>query len=698
MSLDPYASCPCGSGKKFKWCCHAIHERIERADRLDEDGQHEAALRLIEEVVQENPTNPEAWGRKARLLYQNDRAEEAEKALDEALKVNPNYPYGLYMRGLFRQFEGEIAGSLLLFRRAAEAYDPQAKQILAEIQARIFECEMKLQHPIAARLALEKAYSLAPTEELRSGLHGIFGEENPKLPAAARKEYAFLPSAAGASPERRSRWEQALSKAATGKLTDAVSGFGQLLQEDENDAAAWYDLGLCQAWQGHNKAAVEALSRYVALEGDEERAAQAWTLAEVLRCGQGVEDQADWVEHSAVMPLSNPQAFVNHLGELQKEEILLAPRVDEEQGILQAVLAEKPGPALTAEQEARQHLRLGAYLILIGNVLRLWNVDRSALERTVQRLQDKLGQVLGPVHKAEGPARYHDVLSGALIFPKGVSDEATFENTIRAHLENYFEETWLQQPLKGMDGNSPIDAAGHPVLRKKLRGTVAFLEECAALSRYPYDFDRLRRKLGLQEGGPAAAPTPGGEANIAAMGAPELAGLAAESLSDSQLDLAFRTALQVDAKELAGNFAAVLTERPPQPDSPDRWALFHHLIQQSVSRGDLDAALSHLEAGQKHDCEHNEGRRRNDYELRRGQLHARRGDIEQAQDVFDRLIARVPDELKVRGSAVEAMLSARQGKRALGYAEAALEKARQRNDRDMEGYFLELSEAARKQG
>ena len=31
MALDPYASCPCGSGKKFKWCCQPIHVQIDRA-------------------------------------------------------------------------------------------------------------------------------------------------------------------------------------------------------------------------------------------------------------------------------------------------------------------------------------------------------------------------------------------------------------------------------------------------------------------------------------------------------------------------------------------------------------------------------------------------------------------------------------------------------------------------------------------
>jgi predicted Zn-dependent protease len=122
------------------------------------------------------------------------------------------------------------------------------------------------------------------------------------------------------------------------------------------------------------------------------------------------------------------------------------------------------------------------------------------------------------------------------------------------------------------------------------------------------------------------------------------------------------------------------------------------MIQMDLEERDFDAALGHVDEGEKDDCEHNEGRRRNEYELRRGQVQVKRGELDAAQDVFERLIARVPDQLKFRGSAAEAMLSARQPARAAKLAADGLTQARKQNDRDSEQYFLELSEAARKQG
>src|SRR5713226_7963784 len=101
MAFDPYASCPCGSGEKFKWCCQPIHVEIDKAFRQDAEGQHEAALRVMDQLTAEHGSNPEAWGRKAQLLYQNGKVDEAEAALQKAFEVNPNYAFGYLLRGMF---------------------------------------------------------------------------------------------------------------------------------------------------------------------------------------------------------------------------------------------------------------------------------------------------------------------------------------------------------------------------------------------------------------------------------------------------------------------------------------------------------------------------------------------------------------------------------------------------------------------
>jgi tetratricopeptide (TPR) repeat protein len=699
MMNDPYAPCPCGSGKKFKWCCQPIHEEIAEIFGMDEGGQHEAAQLAMDALVAKHADNPEAWGRKAQLLFQNEKPEESEKALDKAFELFPNYPFGFFLKARFRLYEGEIGGALLLLRKAAEHYDPTAADILAQIYVEIFDCEMKLNHPIAAHAAAELAIRFSPANEnLRQGIVAVFGADNPNLPASARQGYVFHGLPATASPERRETWAAALKTTATGKLTDAVRAFEQLTQGDNVEAAAWYNLALSHAWLGNNQPAVDALDKYVAAETDEARAAQGWALAEVLRFGQGMEDQADTVEHTIAFGVRDPKAFVGELGELERAGLLTGTRVNEQEGVLSSIILETPGPALTPELEARQNLKPAAYVALMANFVRLWNTRKEPLEAVFERLKQKLGELIVHAQVVRGPARFLEALSEGVSFPRNALNQEEAQQRVREGFEKFFEEAWILKPLKSLGNVPPVDAAGHGNLRKKLRGVVQFLRECGAVTKYPYDFDRLERKLGLAEavGQPAATTGGPGQLDIASLGAAELAGLNADTLDTPQLDQVFQAALKLDHKDIAGRFAALLIERPAYAERPDRFPLHQLLINQAVAQGSLDAALDYLNAGEADDCKNNDGKRRNEYELRRAQLHARRGEFDDAERVYDGLIARVPTELNYRVNAAETMLSGRQKPKAAKYAKEGAAAAAKANNRDLEGHFKELLAAAQK--
>jgi tetratricopeptide (TPR) repeat protein len=692
MSIDLYGPCPCGSGKKFKWCCQPIYVQINKAFDQDEAGQHEAALQTMAEVVAQHPDNPEAHGRQALLLFQLDRPDEAEAALQKALDLNPNYAFGIYLRGRFRHFEGELAGALLLFRKAAEKYDPEARQALGMVYAAIADCEMRLNRPVAARAAIQIALRNDPgAEQYRKVLDSTFGI-NSHLPGIARKEYRFLGQAATVSPSQRSAWESALRTAATGKLSDAVKAFEQLTEADSESAAAWYNLALARAWLGDNAGALEALDRYVGLEGDEALAAAGWALAEVLRCGAGVEDQADHVEHLAMFQVRDGRRIAELLQNLMRDRRFIPTQAQEEEGTLLGLILE-PVQALTAEQQVSKAPRLGAFLVAVADLLHLRSPNADSLAKVCQELQQRAGAALSEPDVHRGPASFTDILSEAAVFPLGATDEADARRRVEAGMSEYFEEKWIHKPLRALGGLPPVDAAGHAVFRKKLRGVIQFLHECAVAAAQPYDFDRLRRQLGLLQPAAAAAGP-----DIATIGAAELAALSPESLPDDQLEQAYQAALRLDARDLASRFGKVMVSRPPQPGRADRFAIFGQLIQQALGAGDTGAALAYVNDGEKADSEHNEGRRRSDFELRRGQILAKRGEVEAAQEVFDRLIERVPAELHLAAGAAEAMLSAKQGPRARAFAEAGLAKARQMNNRDSEDHFKELVAAAQRQG
>jgi hypothetical protein len=282
----------------------------------------------------------------------------------------------------------------------------------------------------------------------------------------------------------------------------------------------------------------------------------------------------------------------------------------------------------------------------------------------------------------------------AVGFPANPTSKEDAQQRMREGFEKFYEDVWIHRPLKSLGGVAPIDATSG-IARKKLRGVIQFLRECGDLTKYPYDFARLESKLGLREG---AAPTAAaaGAPGIAALGAADLANLDANELGSAELDQAYQAATKLNERDLAGKFAAVLVERPAYPERPDRFPLFQFLINQATTQSNLDAALDHLNAGEADDCKNNEGRRRNEYELRRAQLHAKRGEFDDSERVYDGLIARMPTELNYRINAAETMLSGRQGARAAKYAKDGLAAAQKQKNRDLEGAFKELMAAAQK--
>ena len=259
---------------------------------------------------------------------------------------------------------------------------------------------------------------------------------------------------------RDEAWNRILPKAA-GRLSEAVQAFESLLQTDANDVAAWYNLALTHAWAGHHPAAIDALNQYVQRETDEEKSANAWTLAEVLLCGQGMEEEANWVEHSIIVPLSDPNTFVNtFLVGQEKQGLLVGTRVDREAGVLTAIFLEPPRTALTVALEAEQPMRFGGNLILGGGMVRIASLHKEIVDGFYQSMREQVGSVLGEPIPARGPGKFPDIPLSYYIFPRsGVGTQEELDTRLRAHLEKEFEEAWIHRPVHSLGGVAPIGIA-----------------------------------------------------------------------------------------------------------------------------------------------------------------------------------------------------------------------------------------------
>ena len=91
MANDPYSMCPCGSGKKLKFCCGEILPDLQRAFRI-RDNQPEAAAKIFSDLLKKNPDKDVVARELTSTLYEMGQTAEARKVAADFLKSHPDHP------------------------------------------------------------------------------------------------------------------------------------------------------------------------------------------------------------------------------------------------------------------------------------------------------------------------------------------------------------------------------------------------------------------------------------------------------------------------------------------------------------------------------------------------------------------------------------------------------------------------------
>ena len=100
MSLDPYSLCPCGSGKKFKFCCVDLAEPMEKVHRHREHHQPRMALQVLDRIEKKHATNPWALIERASIHLDEGDANAAKAALEQLRENEPNHELAIVLHAI----------------------------------------------------------------------------------------------------------------------------------------------------------------------------------------------------------------------------------------------------------------------------------------------------------------------------------------------------------------------------------------------------------------------------------------------------------------------------------------------------------------------------------------------------------------------------------------------------------------------
>ncbi len=109
MTVDQYAICPCGNGKKIKFCkCKDSLPELDRVMTMIEGNQVVPAIDKLNQVLSDHPDAAWALAIKGRLMMELREYDKLAENADRFVRLQPSNPIALSQRAAAQMFHGAI--------------------------------------------------------------------------------------------------------------------------------------------------------------------------------------------------------------------------------------------------------------------------------------------------------------------------------------------------------------------------------------------------------------------------------------------------------------------------------------------------------------------------------------------------------------------------------------------------------------
>jgi tetratricopeptide (TPR) repeat protein len=563
--MDPYAPCPCGSGKKVKFCCQKIVPEMEKIDRL-QDNQPELALQHLNKLEEKHPGNPWLVTSKAGIMMQAGEFPEAKLALLRFLKEHPDHPRANALYA-FASFHADgFPACKKAVHRAFKRCVAETPQIVSSLMAAIGEHHLMAGSVVAARAHFMIAMRIASTEETRRQLvsHIMRIDSDPSIGFPLRGGNA-LPAYEG--PEAvRGYVEKARRLSILACWEEAADLLEEAAEQDQESAPLWHTIGLFRAWDGDEESAGEALFKAARLYGDDPVAVECETLAQLL----------DRMHSDRVTEMRLKRFKLTSLSQLlsrldQDSRFVRVPSERDQQTAGEPVATylalDRPLPP----DEELADLNCDTVPIYLGRVMLFDSVpddEIPALAFLTGLEGEQLDTVLQAFTSAAGdlatPIAASELLSEAerQALPEGVSETDAEMDVIGeifneelplhrnyfvppgapgnvraeildAHWDRILHDAWPSTPQQILGGKTPRDAAGDPSMKVALTSAVYVLDTFFDERQQILPIREVFQQLQLD---PPSPPEIESDTAVSTLSSFDLLRIDFKRLSDVQLD------------------------------------------------------------------------------------------------------------------------------------------------------------------
>ncbi|NLE40177.1 MAG: hypothetical protein GX621_19355 [Pirellulaceae bacterium] len=633
--MDSYDRCPCGSGKKIKFCCSDLLADFKTLEKMRTGDQLRAALQHVESIESADKPRAALLVNKIALLRDLERHDEAREATRWFIERFPDNPIAMSEAALEAAAEGDTRRSLdLIFSAMAQSPEVfhwqtyQAMSAVAEILAVSGD-------PRAARALWQLEIDLETGDNRPLSLltQSCFSAAEPLM----LKDEPYFDEGTADGPWK-SRLDEAMTSLGRMVWPEAVAKLEKLVGDAPDLAAAWLNLAILRGWLADREGSAAAFERVASLDIPLEDAVEAKANA-MLLADDPLGDKMDGLRMT--FRVDNADELAGHFTTARQfEPIQVAPGMfDGEEVPPKAVFLVLDRPALgpgegptldTMPHVVGQALLFGrqtdreARLVVSG----VFSNERELIENLIVSAGN--GQVTGP---AEVETVASNSATVALLSPRWRApisrNMKTLHDAIRRHIEQAVMEQWPRLELKSLGGQSVEQAARDPNQKIAVLAAVLVLENLVWRVGQSLDFNRLREKLGL----PTLGPIDPKASPIDRLPLVRFHRLAVKELDDESLVRACNRAMGFGASEAARRLAAEVVERPGiAAEVKERT-----LVTMTHLASDAEQVMEFIEAGRS--LAESVGKSSAAWDLCELRFRLTSGDAQQAKGVFDHLVS-----------------------------------------------------------
>jgi tetratricopeptide (TPR) repeat protein len=564
--MDPYTPCPGGLDKKVKFCCADLIPELEKLQRMLDGEQRRSCLEHIAKLGSKFQDRACILAYKAMAENHVGQAETAEATLRRFLEVHPGNPIALAEYALVELGRKNVRAAVDRLQQALVVCQKKMPGPVYQVIGAVATALMFDGHPLAARAHFLLQAGLAGDRDPQPATILARMDADPNLSLVQKADPALMFDCPPEAPYKPALDEanrlagHGAWRAAADKLVAAMASFGDV-------PALWWNLATLRSYLGDSRAAVSAFQRFASLNVPLHEAVDAEVFAlllrdpqdrdlvEVLRVTLPVRD-IEQLHPQLLSGRSTPRMPVDP-AELARED---HPPPRDMFWLLDRPLAESSA-GLTRENASRVIAELHLYGRETDREPRLEVIVARPEEPAARAVLAEVAEDLVGEPTATEVAAQRSAADKALSWHWRLPDDTPPEIRKRLYTEERREllmSRWPQIPSRALGDQKPADLAANPKNHPRLLAQILVMELSEPRGAEPFDYDEMRRSLGL----PTTADLDATRLDVDRLAIWHYPSLAADKLTDEQLEDCYNTALNCRAHAAILKLGQELLNRP----------------------------------------------------------------------------------------------------------------------------------------